>query len=117
MLTVYGIKNCDTCRKALKWLESEGVSHKFHDFRKDGISQEDVSAWLNNIDRETLINKRGTTFRKLEPSEKEELEGQRPGSLLLAQPTLLKRPIFKIGDQFVVGFKDAEKVAVAELLK
>lgn len=117
MVTVYGIKNCDTCKKALKWLESEGLSHEFHDFRKDGLSMEDVSTWLKKIDRETLINKRGTTYRKLGPPEKDVLDGSSPEELLLSQPTLLKRPIFKIGDQFVVGFKDAEKATLAGLLK
>ncbi|MCR9212482.1 MAG: Spx/MgsR family RNA polymerase-binding regulatory protein [Proteobacteria bacterium] len=117
MVTVFGIKNCDTCRKALKWLETEGLSHEFHDFRKDGLTIEEVSNWLKNIDREILINKRGTTYRKLQPNEKKELDSESPEGLLLIQPTLFKRPIFKIGEQFIVGFKDAEKAALAGLLK
>lgn len=116
MVTVYGIKNCDTCRNALKWLESEGLSHDFHDFRKDGLSKEDVVAWLNKIDKETLINKRGTTYRKLSDAEKAQLDSAHPEALILAQPTLLKRPIFKVADQFVVGFKQSEKEALSGLL-
>ena len=65
MITVYGIKNCDTCRKALKWLDAENIEHEFHDFRADGLGEKTLSAWIKGVGWETLLNRRGTTWRKL----------------------------------------------------
>ena len=115
-MKIYGIKNCDTCRKAIKWLDEEGVEFQFHDFRRDGLDKETVDTWLAAIDRTILINKRGTTYRQLNDDEKEQLDGPNPAALLMAAPTLFKRPIFENNGRYVVGFKDAEKDAVEEIL-
>ncbi|MBK18363.1 MAG: arsenate reductase [Rhodospirillaceae bacterium] len=104
MVTVYGIKNCDTCRKALKWLESEGIEHEFHDFRKDGLDQNTVANWLNEIGIETLLNKRGTSWRQLSKTDKNKAESGNATSLLTESPTLIKRPVFDLGNARMVGF-------------
>ena len=114
MLKVYGIKNCDTVRKALKWLDENHINHEFQDFRKDPVSEENVKAWDEAVGRAKLVNKRGTTYRKLEGAEKEILEGETPYLALRENPTLMKRPIFDDGARILVGFTDAEKQALLE---
>ncbi len=105
MITVYGIKNCDTCRKALAWLSSENIDHVFHDFRKDGLDSETVSAWIDAIDLEILINRRGTTYRNLPEEQRIFNKDSDTAELLCTQPTLMKRPIFALQGEFLVGFK------------
>lgn len=112
-MIMYGIKNCDTCRKALKWLQAEGIDSEFIDLRADGLPPEELAHWLAAIDRNVLINKRGTTYRQLDDVEKAALEGDDPSAAILAQPTLLKRPIFSDNGRYLVGFKEPEK----EMLK
>ena len=102
MLTVYGIKQCDTCRKALKWLEGR-VSHRFHDLRVDGLEREMVDAWLASDFSDRLVNKRSTTWRQLSEAERD-AAGDELVNLLLANPTLIKRPVFVDGDVVAVGF-------------
>ena len=104
MITIYGIKNCDTCRKALKWLETEGIDHTFHDFRKDGLEESVVANWLGEIGIETLLNKRGTTWRKLSEEEQTAAGDDRAAALLTENPTLIKRPVFDLGSSRRVGF-------------
>lgn len=108
-MIMYGIKNCDTCRKALKWLQEEGIASKFHDLRADGLPPDELAQWLAAIDRNVLINKRGTTYRQLDDAAKAALEGDDPSTAILAQPTLLKRPIFSDNGRYLVGFKEPEK--------
>ena len=112
-MIMYGIKNCDTCRKALKWLEAEGIDCQFHDLRADGLPGDELEKWLAAIDRDVLINKRGTTYRQLDDAAKAALEGADPSAEIMARPTLLKRPIFSHNGQYLVGFKEPEK----EMLK
>ncbi|MEH6526325.1 MAG: Spx/MgsR family RNA polymerase-binding regulatory protein [Sneathiella sp.] len=116
-MIIYGIGNCDTCKKALKWLSQEGIQHHFHDLRKDGFDQETAKAWLSKIDADILINKRGTTYRNLENSQKEILESGDQSPLLAELPTLMKRPIFKLADDYLVGFKDDQKARIADYAK
>ena len=116
-MVIYGIKNCDTCKKALKWLEEENISYQFHDLRKDGFSQETAKMWLSKLDHDVLINKRGTTYRNLEDSQKEILETGDQSSLLAELPTLMKRPIFKLADNYLVGFKEDQKVRIVDYVK
>ncbi|TNE34541.1 MAG: arsenate reductase [Alphaproteobacteria bacterium] len=111
-MIIYGIRNCDTCRKALKWLEEEGIEHRFHDFRKDGLAQEKVAGWLRTAGADILVNRRGTTYRKLADDEKAALDGPGAAALLTAQPTLMKRPVFETASGLVIGFKDTEKAAL-----
>jgi len=117
VITIYGIRNCDTVKKALKWSEEQGFSHQFHDFRKSPLSADTVAGWLAAVGPDILINRRGTTYRKLEEDAKQALEDDGAAALLAEQPTLMKRPIFEMNGRYVVGFKDAEKEAVLALVK
>ncbi len=114
MITIYGIKNCDTCRKALKWLKAEGIEHNFHDFRTDGLDPNDLAGWVSATGWETLLNRRGTTWRKLPGADKENVETGKAVALMQANPTLIKRPVFDLGRDIVVGFKDAEQKAIRD---
>jgi len=107
MLTVYGIKQCDTCRKALKWLTAQGMEHQFHDFRVDGLSADLVRAWLDSSFADKLVNRRSTTWRQLS-EEQRQLEGEERVSLLLEHPTLIKRPVFVHDKIIMVGFNPGE---------
>ena len=107
MLTVYGIKTCDTVRKALKWLDAQGIAHTFHDFRADGLDPADVQAWVQALGWESVLNKRSTTWKQLADNDKENLDAGRAVALMVAHPTLIKRPVF-VGEGFVLqGFTDA----------
>lgn len=107
MITVYGIRQCDTCRKALKWLGQEGLVHEFHDLRADGLDAERVSAWMDSEFADRLVNRRSTTWRGLTDSQKQ-ADAQELLDLLLAHPTLLKRPLFEVdGGLRAVGFHPA----------
>ena len=112
MITIYGIPNCDTCRKALKWLASEGIEHKFHDFRVDGLEQEALGNWIAALGWETVLNRRGTTWRKLPEADREDLTPDGAAALMLDNPTLIKRPVFDTGCSYMVGFSDAEQTAL-----
>lgn len=106
--TLYGIPNCDTIKKARKWLEQEGISYKFHDYRKDGISLELVSGFCQQLGWEQVINKRGTTFRQLTDEQKAGLNADNVLALLIAQPAMIKRPILHRHDELHLGFSDAQ---------
>ena len=109
MLKVYGIKNCDTVRKALKWLKENEIPYEFQDFRVDPVSAEEVKNWEAAVGRDKLINKRGTTYRKLEDVEKAALEEDTPFQMLADNPTLMKRPVFVKSTETLVGFTEKEK--------
>jgi arsenate reductase len=112
MLKVYGIKQCDTCRKALKWLEARGVAHHFHDFRVDGLQDGLVARWLDSPFGDTLVNRRSTTWRQLN-DEQRQFKGKALIRLLLEYPTLIKRPVFVNDNEIIaVGFKPAELEAL-----
>jgi Spx/MgsR family transcriptional regulator len=103
-LHVYGIGNCDTCRSTLKWLKTRNVPHTFHDFRVDGLSEELLKAWLASSHAPYLVNKRSTTWRQLSEAEKQAAESN-PLPLLLAHPTLIKRPVITDGRAILdIGF-------------
>jgi arsenate reductase len=108
MTTLYGIANCDTVRKARKWLSSHDVDHQFHDFRKDGLTATQIKTWVKAIGWEKLLNRRGQTWRKLADTEKADLTEARAIKLMHAEPTLIKRPVLEIKKQVYVGFKDAD---------
>ena len=107
MLTVYGIKQCDTCRKALKGLAAEGKAHHFHDFRVDGLSAELLGDWLNSRHADKLVNRRSTSWRQL-TDEQRQFEGEALLTLLLEIPTLIKRPVFVADKIVAVGFKPTD---------
>lgn len=108
MLTLYGIKNCDTVRKARRWLEDRGIAHSFHDFRSDGLSLPLLEGWADRLGWETLLNRRGTTYRQLPPERTAGLDRDSALALMLEQPTLIKRPVTVRGDIVRVGFQEAD---------
>lgn len=107
-LTLYGIPNCDTVKKARRWLEAAGVPHAFHDFRKDGLDPAKLQAWIDAIGWEKLLNKAGTTFRQLPDADKAGLDAGKAKALMLAQPAMIKRPVVEAGDGVSVGFSADE---------
>lgn len=106
MTTVYGIKNCDTVKKACKWLDKNNIDYQFHDFRKDGLTQAKVKQWFRQLDWELLLNRRGTTWRKLPDSEKDSINKTNAIKLLTEQPTLIKRPVIEHCKDVLVGFSE-----------
>ena len=108
MTTVYGIKNCDTVRKTRKWLDGQGIDYSFHDFRTDGLTKKDLRAWVKAVGWEVLLNKRGTTWRQLPEKDRETVDESKAIDLMLANPTLIKRPVLVHGKQVHVGFKPAD---------
>ena len=112
MITLYGIKNCDTCRKARKWLESEGIEHRFHDFRADGLENDTLASWVDALGWETVLNRRGTTWRKLPEADREGLTADKASALMLDNPTLIKRPVIDTGGTYMVGVSEAEQTAL-----
>jgi len=103
-MKLYGIKNCDTVRKARKWLDDNGIAHEFHDFRKDGLSSEQLSQWEQAVGWETLLNKRGTTWRQLPDHVRENIDAASAHQVMLDNPSIIKRPVTERGDEVTVGF-------------
>ncbi len=103
--TLYGIKNCDTVKKARRWLEDAGVDYTFHDFRSDGLDAQQVRAWLESLGSAALVNKRSTTWKGLSDAQKQQAESGDVQDLLLEHPTLIKRPVLDTGTGIHVGFK------------
>lgn len=104
MLKLYGIPNCNTVKKARQWLEDRGIEYQFHNFKKEGLAAEQVDAWLDQLDWEILINRRGTTWRKLPDTERSDLDRAKARELMLTNPSLIKRPVIETGDILLVGF-------------
>ena len=103
-LTLYGIPNCDTVRKARKWLEAEAIDHQFHDFKKQGLKAETVYGWMAHQPLDVLLNRRGTSWRKLSEAEKALTDETELVALMVANPSLVKRPVCVAGDMVTVGF-------------
>ena len=110
-MIMYGIKNCDTIKKARRWLEENNIDYHFHDVRTDGLEQATIESWLQSVSWEKLLNKRATTWRQLDDPRKEQLDQSIAVELLLAHPTLIKRPVLVDNSTCIVGFKDAEYAA------
>ncbi len=109
MIRMFGLKNCDTCRNARKWLDGEGIQHAFVDVRADGIAVTDVERWAKAVGWETLLNRRGTTWRGLGENDKADVDAAKAVRLMGAHPALIKRPVFEIGTDVLVGFGTPEK--------
>jgi len=105
MVTIYGIPNCDTMKKARTWLEGQGLAYDFHDYKKVGISAEKLEAWADAVGWEVLLNKAGTTFRKLPDSDKAGIDRAKAIALMVEQPSLIKRPVLEHPGGVLVGFK------------
>jgi len=103
--TIYGIKNCDTMKKARAWLDAKGVAYDFHDYKTAGIAKEKLKGWSDKLGWETLLNRAGTTFKKLPDADKEGLTEKKALALMLAQPSMIKRPVLEAGGKLLVGFK------------
>ena len=105
----YGIPNCDTVKKARKWLEAQGLDYMFHDHKKEGADAEKVASWIANAGVDTVLNKRGTTWRKLADAEKAQAdETAGAAALLVANPSMIKRPVVEYDGGLLVGFKEAD---------
>ena len=114
-ITIYGIKNCDTMKKARAWLDEHGVTYAFHDYKTAGLERERLERWCGQVGWEALLNRAGTTFRKLPETDKQALDAGKAMVLMLAQPSMVKRPVLELdGGKLLVGFKPelyAEAVA------
>jgi len=104
-ITIYGIKNCETMKKARAWLEQRGVAYAFHDYKTAGIERKRLEQWQKKVGWEALLNRAGTTFRKLPEKDKTGLDAKRAIALMLAQPSMIKRPVLDLGGgKLLVGF-------------
>jgi len=104
-LRLYGIKACDTMKKARTWLDEHGQNYEFHDYKSAGIDRAHLEAWCNEHGWQTVLNRAGTTFRKLDDAAKADLDQARAIELMLAQPSMIKRPVLDLGDRTLIGFK------------
>jgi len=104
-ITIYGIKNCDTMKKARAWLDKHGVDYSFHDYKTAGVDKDHLARWSKAVGWETLLNRAGTTFRKLPDADKTNLTEKKAMALMLAQPSMIKRPVLDVGGKLLVGFK------------
>lgn len=108
MIILYGIKNCDTVKKAREWLTKNKVDYHFHDFRADGLSNDKVNDWITEIGLATLVNKRSTTWKELTEVTKNNFNEKNAAAIIVEQPTLIKRPLLDTGTNKYLGFKDLE---------
>jgi len=104
LITLYGIKNCDSVKKARRWLDERGIEYQFHDFRADGLSSESVQAWIEELGWETLINRRSTSWKQLTAQVRDSMDARSARDAILKQPTLIKRPLLDIGHARITGF-------------
>lgn len=112
-ITIYGITTCDTVKKARVWLEGHDVAYRFHDFRAEGLDTKRLDGWAGKVGWEKLLNKASTTFRELADKDKQGLDEKKAKALMLAKPTMIKRPVLEVGDRVLVGFKpEAYEAAV-----
>ena len=113
MITMYGIRNCDTVKKARAWLDARGVAYAFHDYKASGIDAARLESWCAELGWEALLNRAGTTFRKLAESDRQQLDAARAKALMLAHPSLIKRPVLDLGSRRLVGFSPVLYEALA----
>ncbi|MEH0665508.1 ArsC family reductase [Vibrio scophthalmi] len=111
-ITIYGIPNCDTIKKAKKWLEQQGIEYQFHDYRKQGIETELVERFCQQLDWQQVLNKRGTTYRQLSDEQKANLDKETAVSLLVEMPAMIKRPILDVDGTLHLGFKADQYTAI-----
>lgn len=104
-ITLYGIKNCDTMKKARSWLDTHGIEYGFHDYKAAGVDRERLERWCDALGWETVLNRAGTTFRNLPEAGRTDLNQRKAVALMLAQPSMIKRPMLDLGDRLLAGFK------------
>jgi arsenate reductase len=107
-LPFYGIPNCDTVKKARTWLEANGIAYRFHDYKKEGADPARLARWASLVGWERLLNRAGTTFRKLDDADKADIDEAKAIALMAANPSLIKRPVVEVGGGLLVGFKADE---------
>jgi len=110
--TIYGIKNCDTMKKAFTWLQKHGVAYTFHDYKTAGVTKAQLQKWCAAAGWETVLNRAGTTFRKLPEGDKANLTEAKAIALMVAQPSMIKRPVIETGGKIEIGFKPERYAAV-----
>ena len=115
MTTLYGIKNCDTIKKARKWLDTNAVDYRFHDFRVDGVDKDQLIGWLKTLGWQTVVNKRSTTWKQLDTSIRDNMNEATAVAAILENPTLIKRPVLETGQDCLIGFKQQEYGALFKL--
>ena len=103
--TIYGIKNCDTMKKARTWLDQKGIAYGFHDYKSEGIPRAHLERWIDAAGWETVLNRAGTTFRKLDDGAKTDFDREKAISLMLEQPSMIKRPVLEAEGTIIIGFK------------
>jgi arsenate reductase len=111
-ITLFGIVNCDSCRKARRWLDGQGIDYRFHDLRADGLTVERLNRWLAAVGWETLLNRRGRSWRELPAEQREDPDESRARTLLERHPLLVKRPVLEAGQTVLVGFDAARYKAL-----
>jgi Spx/MgsR family transcriptional regulator len=111
-ITIYGIKNCDTMKKARAWLNGHDVVYSFHDYKTAGVGRGQLEAWAKDVGWEVLLNRAGTTFRALPEKDKNGLTEKKAIALMMAQPSMIKRPVLDAGGKLLVGFKPEQYAAV-----
>jgi arsenate reductase (glutaredoxin) len=113
-ITMYGIRNCDTIKKARKWFDDRGVAYAFHDYKAAGIDRKRLAEWCEELGWEKLLNRAGTTFRKLPEAEQRDLDAGKAIALMVGQPSMIKRPVLDLGARRLVGFRpEAYEAAVS----
>jgi len=111
-ITIYGIKNCDTMKKARAWLDGHDVAYAFHDYKASGIDKGRLESWSKTVGWETLLNRAGTTFRALPDKDKQAISEKKAIALMMAQPSMIKRPVLDVSGKLLVGFKPEQYAAV-----
>lgn len=106
MITLYGIPNCDTMKKARQWLADHGIDYVFHDYKKSGVPEKELKQWVKQLGWEILLNRSGTTWRKLDDSLKENINQANAIKLMLENPSIIKRPVLDMNGQLLIGFSD-----------
>ena len=108
MIIIYGIPNCDTMKKARRWLEANGIDYDFHDYKKRGVPEKNLKAWVKQAGWETILNKRGTTWRKLDDELKHNIDNESAIKIMLDNPSIIKRPVLESYQLLLIGFKEDE---------
>ena len=104
-VTLFGIPNCDTVKKARDWLAQHGIAYSFHDYKKSGIERAKLAGWVEKLGWEVVLNRAGTTFRKLPEAERADIDGEKAIDLMLSQPSMIKRPVVEYAGGLLIGFK------------
>ncbi len=108
MIKIYGIPNCDTMKKARQWLDAHGIAYEFHDYKKEGVDEKRLRHWVEQVGWESLLNRRGMMWRKLDQAVKDDIDEASAIRIMLETPSIIKRPVLEWGDTLHLGFKDAQ---------